>query len=322
MSVFVRRSLTLGLAAVLTAACGTDSPPDRGSPPTEGYVESSDGVQLYYRTLGSGADTVVALHGGPGFDMGYLAPDLKPLTGSHTLLFYDQRGAGRSTLVSDSASLNLTAHVADLEAVRRHFDIDQMTLLGHSWGALLAARYALTHPGHVDRLVFASPAPIRHSPYIDQFLPTVTRWMDSSTLAEARTLSAARDTASDRQAACRAFWRVFVRGYFADPADTAIIQRMQGDFCNAPDSALRNRSVVDSLTMESMGEWDWRDDFAEVRVPVLVITGSKDINPKASAREWEAAFPNARLVLLEGAGHYPQVEQSEQFFRTVRDFLR
>src|SRR5690606_317085 len=70
----------------------------------EGYVESSDGVRLFYRMLGSGPDTLIVLHGGPGFTMDYFYADLEPLATGHTLLFYDQRGAGGSSLVADSAA--------------------------------------------------------------------------------------------------------------------------------------------------------------------------------------------------------------------------
>jgi hypothetical protein len=99
----------------------------------EGYVEAGDGVRLFYRSVGTGGDTVVVLHGGPGFSMDYLAADLEPLAARHVLLFYDQRGTGRSTLVTDSVSLDAQRFADDLEAVRRQFGIQRLTLLGHSW---------------------------------------------------------------------------------------------------------------------------------------------------------------------------------------------
>ena len=128
----------LGLIALL-AGChppGPPGPPSSRADPgvQEGYVEAGSGVRLFYRLVGTG-DTIIVLHGGPGFTMEYFAKDLEPLAASHTLLFYDQRGAGRSTLVSDSASLDGKRFAEDLEAVRRHFGLEQVTLLGHSWGA-------------------------------------------------------------------------------------------------------------------------------------------------------------------------------------------
>ncbi|MEO7907472.1 MAG: alpha/beta hydrolase [Saprospiraceae bacterium] len=94
----------------------------------EGYVEAGDGVRLFYRLLGSGPDTVVVIHGGPGLTMDYFLEDLAPLAANHTLLFYDQRGTGRSTLVTDSISLHAQRFSEDVEAIRRHFNFKRLTL--------------------------------------------------------------------------------------------------------------------------------------------------------------------------------------------------
>lgn len=97
---------------------------------------------------------------------------------------------------------------------------------------------------------------------------------------------------------------------------------MRGDFCTAPTLATRNAGVASDLTWGPMGEFDWRNDFAGVQTPVLPIICKSDIFRLASIREWEAAFPNARLMVLDRAGHYPHVERPEEFFRLVEDFLR
>lgn len=131
---------------------------------SEGTIPSTGEVELYYRIAGTGPDTLVVLHGGPGMSTSYLSPDLKPLAESHTVIFYDQRGSGRSTIVTDPGSLHIDRYIEDLEAVRQYFGIEQLTLLGHSWGALLASRYALEHPEHVSNLVLASPGPVRMDP--------------------------------------------------------------------------------------------------------------------------------------------------------------
>ncbi len=118
-----RRPILLLACTGVLAGCTNQSEADALAQPREGYIESHDGVALYYRTLGVAGDTVVVVHGGPFVDHGYLAPDLEPLAETHVLTFYDQRGTGRSTLVSDTASLRIAAHIADLEAVRRHFEL-------------------------------------------------------------------------------------------------------------------------------------------------------------------------------------------------------
>ncbi|HEX7240512.1 MAG TPA: hypothetical protein VF263_09615, partial [Longimicrobiaceae bacterium] len=73
------------------------------APVRDGYLAGADGVRLYYKVLGTGRDTVVVLHGGPGMSMGYLDRDLAPLAHNRTVILYDQRGGGRSQVVSDVA---------------------------------------------------------------------------------------------------------------------------------------------------------------------------------------------------------------------------
>ena len=92
------RAVRPALCTLLLVACsiGRDIPDVEVR---EGFIAAGRGVELFYRALGSGGDTLVVLHGGPGFSMDYLIDDLTPLAERHTLIFYDQRGSGRSTLV-------------------------------------------------------------------------------------------------------------------------------------------------------------------------------------------------------------------------------
>ena len=79
-------------------------------------------------------------------DLESIAGDFATLGARHVVIFYDQRGAGRSTLPADTTRLSATQQVADLDAVRRHFGLTRVTLVAHSYGPLLAATYAIVHP--------------------------------------------------------------------------------------------------------------------------------------------------------------------------------
>jgi proline iminopeptidase len=313
----------LALAAVLVLA-GCVSPPADRDPvrSAEGRIRTDDGVALHYRTVGGRGDTIVVVHGGPFADHGYLWPELEPLAATHVLVFYDQRGTGRSSLVSDPSAVTVASHIADLEAVRRHFGLRRMTLLGHSWGALLAAGYARQHPDAVAALIAVSPSPLRRDPYAERVMPRVTAWMDSATLAEVVARDAARrDPAGDARATCRAFYELLVRGALADPSDVDVARRVARGFCGAPAPALRNQLRVDSLTLASLGAYDWRDRFRASRFPVLVLAGASDVDPVEAYREWVGAFPDARLVRLDGAGHFSYIERPDAFTDAVANFL-
>ena len=126
---------------------------------TEGYFPGADGVKLYYRKLGSGPQTVVVLHGGPGLGIGDGGSEMAVLARNRVLLMYDQRGSGRSQVVTDPSLLSVDHQVRDLEAFRQHFGLERMTLIGLSWGAGLATLYTAAHPDRVDRLLLISPMP-------------------------------------------------------------------------------------------------------------------------------------------------------------------
>ena len=90
--------------------------------PTEGYISTDEGLRLFYRFEGRGRERVVVVHGGPGMSMAALRPDLTPLAARRVVIYYDQRGGGRSTITDVASSINLEKHVDDLDAVRRFFD--------------------------------------------------------------------------------------------------------------------------------------------------------------------------------------------------------
>ncbi|HWS85931.1 MAG TPA: alpha/beta fold hydrolase [Pyrinomonadaceae bacterium] len=105
--------------------------------PGEGYIRTADGVRLFYKVAGGGTETLVAVHGGPGNTLEPIRADLEPLAKNRRVIYYDQRGGGRSDLLREKEKLAVSKHVADLEAVREHFNLDRVTLLGNSWGGML-----------------------------------------------------------------------------------------------------------------------------------------------------------------------------------------
>lgn len=316
------RTSTPGLVAmvalVLTAGIHTQTPP-KGSSTTQAVL-ASEGVQLHARAEGAGRPLLV-LHGGPGLSSSYLAPDLAFLTDSYRVISYDQRGSGRSTLVTDATRLTLDRHVTDVDAVRRHFGLERAILVGHSWGAVPAAFYARANAERVAALILVDPMPLRRVPWMERFAGNLRKWMDEATARRVEELAAARRNAADPIVACRAYWAIFLRGYMANPHDPSATGRMRGDACNDSPDALANAAVVARAALGPLGEWDWRSEFRTTDVPVLILHGSNDPIPLESAREWQQAFPRATLVSIEDAGHFPYVEQPAAFRRALDAFL-
>jgi len=310
------RQIAIALLMLAHVGCS----PARTAPgATEGYVDVGQGVRLFYRMVGAGRDTLVVLHGGPGFSMDYLAADLEPLATDLTVVFYDQRGTGRSSLVSDSVALDAQRFAEDLEAVRRHFGIGRLTLLGHSWGAGVAALYAIRYPERVGRMLIVDGMPLRQEALIQTF-EALEASRDTAQLRQMGEWRAARATNPGDAAACRSYYVLWFQPFFVD---STALGRSKGDFCAGTPEALANKvRAVDRVTFPSLGRFDWRPPLRGVTAPALVIHGTADVIPVRYAREWAQALPESRLLLIERAGHFPYLEAPEVFFPAVTEFVR
>jgi proline iminopeptidase len=287
----------------------------------EGEVEADDGARLYYRVEGEGRDTVVVVHGGPSLGLAYLAPDLVPLTRGRAVVHYDQRGIGRSTPLRDPERLSIERHMQDLDALRAHLGLERLSLLGHSWGGMLAARYAAAHPERVERILLLDPMAPARDPFMAmagaRAQEMVRARLDKPARARLESLAATVDVA-DPGELCRERYSLLAPIFFEDPAAAA---RSRADFCAGTPETLRNRPEVDGAIFGSLGGWDVRPALGHVRSPVLVVRGAEGAIPGEAMEAWVEAFPNARLLTIEGAGHYPHVDRPEVFFPAAETFF-
>jgi len=285
----------------------------------EGYVDAGGGVRLFYRMLGAGPDTLIMIHGGPGFTMDYFLEDLAPLAKHHALLFYDQRGSGKSTLSNDSISLDAQRFVEDVEAIRKHFGIGHLKLLGHSWGTAVVALYSIRYPEYLTQMIIVGALPLQGYQLTEAFKELEAK-RDSSTLKRMRELRAARLADPGNSELCKAYYTLWFQPFFGNHNKTI---RSKGDFCVGTLESRRNKMLsVDKFTMASLGQWDWRSSLSQVKVPALVIHGTMDPLPTSGAKAWASVLPNSELVLLDGVGHFPYLEEPDRFFEKVNEFLR
>src|SRR5262252_4244834 len=242
---------------------------------------SVPGASLYCREVGRGTPMIV-LHGGPDFDISYLLPELDRLSDKFHLIYYDQRGRGRSAEHVKPEDVTLESEMADLDQVREHFHLDKVVLLGHSWGTVLALEYALRHQEHVSRLVLMDPAPASAAD-INRFRQErVEKW---PVLMELR--KAIADTTAYKEGepdAVVAYYRVHFKPALARSEDyEKLILKMQARFIEeGKEGILKSRAVEGRLVNETWASpngYDLHPKLKGLSIPALVITGDHDFFP-------------------------------------------
>jgi proline iminopeptidase len=314
-----RAKLAIPSIAIAFLACHSAALVEPRAGVTEGKIDG-DGAALFYRMIGSGPDVLVMIHGGPGMDMGYMVPDFHPLEAHHRLLYYDQRGSGRSELLRDDASLyTMARHVADLEALRRRFGLERMTLVAHSFGPAIAASYAIAHPDRVARMIFLGPVPPRAGDLWKRYGDTIDSRLTPAERTELERLEDAMLHGGDPVRSCRAYWAIAVKPRLARPEQ---VSQVTGDFCSADAAAIRSgMAVAGPHTSASLGAWDFRAGLAAVTAPTLILHGESDAIPMDLVEEW-TALPAAKLVKVPGASHFPYVERPDLVWPAIESFLR
>jgi proline iminopeptidase len=308
--------MILYFVALTSCATHTQRPASR-----EGWLPASDSIRLHYRVVGRGGDTLIAIHGGPGIDLESIAGDFAPLAEHHVVIFYDQRGAGGSTLPADTALLTAARQVDDLDAVRRYFGLSRVTLVAHSYGPLLAASYALAHPEVVRRMVFFGPVPPWRGDFWQRFAQSMATRLDST--QRARLADASRrlaDPGADARQACRDLWAVGMRPRLADPDRS--LPLIRSDLCASDPAGIRyGLTLTNRIVMASYGDWDLRARLKGLDVPTLVVHGEEESIPMDLVERWVTALPRARLVRVPRAGHFAYAEQPELVWPVVERFL-
>lgn len=282
-------------------------------------------MKLYHTAYGpEDAPRLLFLHGGPGASHDYMLPQMLALASDYRLIFYDQRGGGRSR-GDDRAPITWKTHVEDLAALVRELSLEPLTLVGYSWGGLLALLYSIAAAGgfrdeevvfHAEapaplpaRMVLVCPAPAT-ALFRAQFSAELARRQRAPWIAAERAALAAGLRERDPAAYAKRIFELGVVGYFADPARASEL------------TPFRVIGRVQQSVWESLAGYDLTPKLPLVEAPTLVIHGAHDAIPLASSSLIASALPHGELVVLDESAHVPYVEGSDAFFAAVRDFLQ
>jgi proline iminopeptidase len=284
----------------------------------EGFVGSGP-TRLFTRALGAGPPVVV-LHGGPDFDHQYLLPELDRLAEWCHVVYYDQRGRGRSWS-GETPAVTVASEVDDIDRVRAAFGFDTVALIGHSWGGLLAMEYTVRRPANVSRLVLMNTAPASR----DDAAVLRTALAGRKTPEQIERMQAlaadpaflAGDPATEAEY-YRIHYGLTLRG--ADHLD-AVLGRLRTHF--TPAGILAARTIEHQLYEQtwSVDGYDLVPALGRLETPTLVIHGDHDFVPIALVQRIADAMPAATLVVFEECGHFASLEQPERTATTIAAFV-
>jgi proline iminopeptidase len=253
--------------------------------------------------------TIVTLHGGPGFDQGYLRPGIGPLRDVAQVVFVDLRGQGRSAPVPvETCTLEQMAD--DVAALCGVLGLEQPILLGHSAGGFVALHAALRAPGVFGGLILCNTAAtLSGAP--DPSAPSL-----SDRAGAEASVVAARVFAGDFSPDIADDFARLVAPYYAGPNHEDVPGRL---FPLSPPSI----DVMRRFFTADASRYDVRDRLGDIALPTLVIGGRHDwVCPPSTSHAIAAAIPGAELVIFDDAGHFTFSEEPERFHDAVTTFLQ
>jgi proline iminopeptidase len=278
-------------------------------PATTGTIPTPD-VDLFYETFGTAgsATPIIVANGGPGLSHVYmLQNDTWPrIAHGRQVIFYDQRGTGRSTRVNPDASFGMDAQVADLDAIRAKFGFQKFDLAGDSYGGLLAMAYAAAHPEHIEKLILSDSAAPAWKDII-RVLPDV--YPDVLEQIAASEKNPDPNINPDDRGIRNHFRMLF----YSEQDRDAYLARAK-ELGAAP--------KVGAAVQKATRTLDLTPDLPKFKFPTLVITGRFDMNvTPLTAWNIYKAIPGAKFVVFEKSGHLPSYEEPDKYVKVVDAFL-
>lgn len=277
--------------------------------------EDSGGESRRYAIAGAETgDPLVVIPGGPGFGFHYLAEPLSPLLGSDRRLIFFDPPTCRPAIGEETGSRCRFADFLDqVDELRRHLHLERVDLLAHSFGGLVALRYALRRQAEVGRVVLVESDPATWREWVE-FRGEVQARRTSSEAGLLAEISAAAGWEND-PALVERYFGVFLRPYFGRPD---LAGRLRFAFDASSMKALR---LTSQAVRADLGEWDFREDLKRVQASVLLIYGSKSVFRRSAMTEMRDLLPHSRLEVLAGVGHFPFLEAPGEFKLLVSRFL-
>jgi|GEM_PF-1116299 len=279
-------------------------------------------VKHWYKVAGAEHATVpiVVLHGGPGGNQYVFERTAgKELEKTNTVIYYEQRGCGRSDHPLNDADYSIPVLISDLEALRTQWKIERMILLGYSFGASLAMEYALAHPKHVQGLILQSFATLQDSAAITEQIAHFYSIADASF----------RATIDDILSKRLSLMETNMQIWNASKQETVIrflcrdASKGKAMFGMWQESGLKNTGKMMAALIKEKRSVYLLDEASRIDVPVLLLIGLYDRNGGLlSSLKLHDGMKQSKLVVFENSGHFPDVEETDKYSAAINAWMK
>lgn len=247
----------------------------------------------------------------------YLEP-LEALAADRPVIFYDQLGCGRSDQPDDPSLWQIERFVSEVSTVRNALGLEQIHLLGHSWGGWLAIEYMLTQPSGVVSLTLSST-----SASTPEFIAEATRLKTELPQDVYNTLEHYEASGElhhpDYQAAVGEFYQRHLCRL--DPMPDAFLRSLANLEGNGGVVYETMFGPNEFTATGNLKDWDRTDRLSEITAPTLITVGCYDEMTPVCAETMLQGIPNAQIHIFEQSSHSTHLEEKEDYLQVLSDFL-
>ncbi len=276
------------------------------------FAISTDKTHIHFKTFGTGKPLLL-INGGPGMNSNGFQSLAEKLGNTNLSIIYDQRGTGKSILnVLDSSTITMKLMIDDIESIRKKMKIEKWSILGHSFGGMVASYYTTLYPEHIDKIILSS------SGGIDLDLLTYVQTEINSKLSK-DDLDSVNYWTNKISEGDTSHYAKLERGRHLAPA--YVIDK---NFIPAIAERLtQGNPTVSQLIWTDLAKMNFNceNKLRSFNKPVLIIQGKHDIIKAETAEKAHKVLSNSKIVFLEHCIHYGWLDNEESYFQNINDFL-
>jgi proline iminopeptidase len=311
--------LTSFIVIILTTCCFSQQFPDSHK---DGIYYTVNGAKLWTVRVGSG-DPIFLIAGGPGGAHPGMR-DYDSLAGTHTLIYFDAFGRGKSDTAKDVKEYSLKRDIEDLEGLRKAMGFGKIIVLGHSYGTVVAQGYALRYEQQVSHLILT--APFHSNAMWQENDDNYNREIKTNYPEVWDTLMVIRQQGYvSADSLHQAIYGRVPYGFFYAYNPDNFIRKKRSSYPNPFNTKLYYQMVGrdgDFVVGSDIGSFDYRPQLKNLKMPVLILAGRYDrVAVPWMAVQYRQYCPQAKFVMFERSGHNPQVEEPGKTFAEIKSFL-